>query len=256
MKTRVLGYLGRHHMGLLALFVVLGGTSYAATQLPKNSVGSEQIRSNAVDSSKVKNGSLLPADFKRGSLPAGAKGPTGSQGPQGPQGSPGTPGAPGSPGTPGTPGTPGQNGNFAPTLQSGQSLTGTYVVRGVNGSLAGPTAVNGAETAISFPVPLASGPINARLKSRAGTDPGEPTAQQCPGTFQNPSAAPGFLCIYEQDRFAAGAPGFCNPTDTPPASCSSGSGNNKVSRWGMILDFSGTSPGTFQSSGTWAVTAP
>ncbi|MEA2482028.1 MAG: hypothetical protein QOJ07_3950 [Thermoleophilaceae bacterium] len=76
-----------------ALVVALGGTSYAAVKLPKNSVGSKQIKSNAVTSPKVKNGSLLAADFAVGQLPAGAKGDPGergAQGERGPQGATGT----------------------------------------------------------------------------------------------------------------------------------------------------------------------
>jgi len=41
-----------------ALFIALGGASYAAVKLPKNSVGSSQIKKNAVTGAKVKNGSL------------------------------------------------------------------------------------------------------------------------------------------------------------------------------------------------------
>lgn len=76
----------------IALFVALGSGAYAATQLPKNSVGSKQIKKNAVNSAKVKDGSLQATDFKAGQLPAG---PQGSQGPQGPKGDTGAPGAPG-----------------------------------------------------------------------------------------------------------------------------------------------------------------
>jgi hypothetical protein len=64
----------------LALFVALGGTSYAAIKLPKNSVGGKQIKKNAVTSAKVKNGSLLTKDFKSGQIPAGAKGDKGDKG--------------------------------------------------------------------------------------------------------------------------------------------------------------------------------
>lgn len=71
----------------LALFVALGSGAYAATQLPKNSVGSKQIKKNAVNSAKVKDRSLQAVDFKEGQLPAGA------QGPQGPKGDTGAPGA-------------------------------------------------------------------------------------------------------------------------------------------------------------------
>jgi hypothetical protein len=74
----------------LALFAALGGVSYAAGVLPKNSVGTAQLqkkavsraklKSNAVTGPKVKNGSLQAADFKAGQLPAGAQGAKGDRG--------------------------------------------------------------------------------------------------------------------------------------------------------------------------------
>jgi hypothetical protein len=79
----------RRHMtfgnvvAVMALFIALGGTGYAALKLPKNSVGSKQIKKNAVSSSKVKNGSLKKGDFASGQIPAGAVGPTGAKGDQG-----------------------------------------------------------------------------------------------------------------------------------------------------------------------------
>jgi len=73
---------------LLALFVALGGTSYAALQLPRNSVGAKQIKKNSVTSPKVKPGSLLTSDFKA-SQRASLRGPQGLQGPQGDRGAPG-----------------------------------------------------------------------------------------------------------------------------------------------------------------------
>jgi hypothetical protein len=66
----------------LALFVALGGASYAAVSLPANSVGSKQIKNGAVTGLKVRDASLTPADF-RGTLPQGQKGETGEQGLQG-----------------------------------------------------------------------------------------------------------------------------------------------------------------------------
>lgn len=83
-------------VSLCALFVALGGTSYAVSRLPKNSVGTKQIKSNAITSSKVKDGSLLSKDFKAGQLPAGAPGPQGAQGPRGDAGPAGADGATGS----------------------------------------------------------------------------------------------------------------------------------------------------------------
>lgn len=83
-------------VALLALFVALGGTSYAAVTLSKNSVLSKHIKdgqvkradlaNNAVGSSQVANGSLLSTDFKAGQLPAGPQGVPGAQGPKGDRG--------------------------------------------------------------------------------------------------------------------------------------------------------------------------
>src|SRR5690348_8958654 len=40
-------------ISLIALFVALGGASYAAVSLPRNSVGTAQIRNNAVNYKKI-----------------------------------------------------------------------------------------------------------------------------------------------------------------------------------------------------------
>lgn len=71
----------------LALFVALGGSSYAAFSLPRDSVGSKQIRAGAVRSPEVKKGSLHASDLSAGARRSlrGAKGP---QGPVGPAGAP------------------------------------------------------------------------------------------------------------------------------------------------------------------------
>ncbi len=58
-------------MSTVGVFIALGGVSYAAMTLPKNSVGPAQVKSNAVSSSKVRNGSLGGWDVKNGSLRGG-----------------------------------------------------------------------------------------------------------------------------------------------------------------------------------------
>jgi hypothetical protein len=70
----------------IALAIALGGTSYAAVVLPRNSVGTPQLKNNAVTSLKVLNGSLRAADFAAGQIPAGPPGPQGPAGPSGPAG--------------------------------------------------------------------------------------------------------------------------------------------------------------------------
>ncbi len=52
----------------IALTVALGGTSYAAIKLPKNSVGTKQLKKNAVTSPKVKNNAITGADVLEASL--------------------------------------------------------------------------------------------------------------------------------------------------------------------------------------------
>jgi hypothetical protein len=52
----------------LCLFIVLGGGAYAATSLPKNSVGTKQLKADAVKSGKVKNGTLKREDAKAGAF--------------------------------------------------------------------------------------------------------------------------------------------------------------------------------------------
>ncbi len=106
---RLLRYVRHHHLGLAALFVALGGTSYAAITLPRNSVGANQIRTGAVASAEVRDGSLLAKDFRKGQLPKGAKGDAG------------TPGLPGAKGDKGDRGDAGPVDRIAARLTIGSS---------------------------------------------------------------------------------------------------------------------------------------
>jgi hypothetical protein len=85
----------------LALFIALGGTSYAAITLPRNSVGANQLRTGSVRSSEVRDRALNARDLsltarrflraQQGAQgPRGPEGPQGERGPQGLQGPPGT----------------------------------------------------------------------------------------------------------------------------------------------------------------------
>lgn len=90
-------------LSFLALFVALGGTSYAAVTITgrnvkNSSLTGADVRNSSLTTSDVKNHSLLTRDFKPGQLPAGPKGepgPRGLQGGEGPKGAIGAIGAPG-----------------------------------------------------------------------------------------------------------------------------------------------------------------
>jgi hypothetical protein len=83
----------------LALFVALGGSSYAAVrvgspQIKNNTVRSVDLKNNDIRSGDIRNGTiqgkdihkgtLLASNFKAGQLPAGTAGQPGPQGPPGP----------------------------------------------------------------------------------------------------------------------------------------------------------------------------
>ncbi|MBV9311511.1 MAG: hypothetical protein JOZ73_11800 [Solirubrobacterales bacterium] len=55
-------------VALIALVVALGGTSYAAFKLPRNSVGTKQIKNRAVTNKKLANGAVTAAKVKNGTL--------------------------------------------------------------------------------------------------------------------------------------------------------------------------------------------
>lgn len=87
-------------MATVAVFIALGGTSYAAATLARDSVGSAQIRSRAVGptelrsrsvtSRAVRDRSLQPRDLSSEARSAlrGERGPVGPAGPTGPAGAP------------------------------------------------------------------------------------------------------------------------------------------------------------------------
>lgn len=81
-------------VAVVALFVALGGSGYAAIQLngrnlENRSIAGKKLKKSTVTGREVKNGSLSAADFNPRQLVPG---------PQGPQGPPGEDGAPGEPG--------------------------------------------------------------------------------------------------------------------------------------------------------------
>jgi hypothetical protein len=55
-------------MATAAVFIALGGASYAALKLPKNSVGQKQLQKNAVTAAKLKKEAVTGSKVKKGTL--------------------------------------------------------------------------------------------------------------------------------------------------------------------------------------------
>ena len=218
---KVVRHLRANVIAYAALFVALGGTSYAAASLPKNSVGSKQIKagavhtsdiaSNAVTSAKVKNGSLQTKDFKASELVT-LKGPKGDKGDKGDKGA------------------AGQNFDATVTLASGKSESGVY---GVGGSAASGFMVTGIQFRLPLAAALDSGHVQFHLMGAAFTT-------QCPGPGR---AAAGYLCVYEQQQGNRSAPVIDNS-----------GGFTGAEAFGFMIFMNSTGTNAY-SYGNWTVTA-
>jgi hypothetical protein len=67
--TRLIRHVRANVVAYCALFVALGGTSYAAIGIPRNSVGTPQLRSAAVTANKLAKGSITPTKLNGSSMP-------------------------------------------------------------------------------------------------------------------------------------------------------------------------------------------
>ena len=158
-----------------ALFLALGGVSYAAVALPKNSVGAKQIKANAVTGAKVKNGTLVRGDFKKGQVAAGARGAKGPQGLRGLQGVTGLRGPSGVSGAHVVEGTPttiaaiGGFGSATVTCPAGERvLSGNYSqADGLPSVLVFRTRVNDAGTTFTADGKNDSGSTNREFSAYA-----------------------------------------------------------------------------------------
>ncbi len=198
---------------LCLVLLVGGGTALAATHLPKNSVGTKQLKKAAVTPAKLSKAAKSTLTGATG--PAGATGPIGPKGTQGPKGDRGEKGDTGEPGP------------FPITLPSGKTIYGAYEM--------GITATAGAqvlETAVSYTYLI---PGQTAVYVKQGT-----TSTTCTGTVANPTAPPGFTCIYEKTG----------------SNVESGRGINYLSEnAGFGLYAFSQAAGLSQAYGTWAATA-
>jgi hypothetical protein len=207
---------------ILAVVVLGGGTAYAVTELPKESIGTKQLQRGAVTPAK------LSAAARAAKI--GRQGPAGPQGQQGPAGTAGAAGKTGEPGPPGP---------LLETLPSGMTLRGNYAVAGV-----AKEEFNRALEGITFQIPLAAAPASHLIQE------GGASTTECPGSATNPRAAPGNLCLYEN----------FHENVRPGSDCASGGGRGNpcgtATRFGATVFIEAEGENSFFTEGTWAVTAP
>ncbi|HEY1420000.1 MAG TPA: hypothetical protein VGG90_04745 [Candidatus Dormibacteraeota bacterium] len=154
---------------------------------------------------------------------AGAQGPQGIQGVQGPQGAQGIPGP------------------VTTTAPSGLTQRGVFVITGdaSSGTL---------DTSITFPLELAASPKVVEVPN--GVPNPDPT--HCPGSPEAPSAAPGYLCLYDEFEY--------NVDQRIPGEYLRVSGIDAMlgdaSPFGAFLRADFVVQGSIDIDGSWAVTAP
>ena len=237
-------------LAVVALFVALGGTGYAALRLPRNSVGTIQIRNGAVINPKIRNGTILGSKLKNGTVTAGkidVKGltvPNATHAVVAVTAQTAATAATATTATSATSATTATTAGTATTaaspgtLASGKTETGVYDVQFVAA-----TAGDTGGAAITFPFSLAS-----PLTGEEWLAQGNPPDPNCPGSTAAPEAAPGYLCVYESakanvaTRCLADLTGSC----VAPSEFS----------FGAIPTVTATAAARTQSAGTWAVTAP
>ena len=181
MFTRLRKHLGTAGLlvAVVALVAALGGGAVAAQSGGDATASAKKKKRGKQGGLNAKQKRQVIALAKRfaGSGPAGPAGPAGAQGPQGAPGAKGDTGAPGAPGAPGSPWTAGG------TLPAGETLNGPWFVIGT-----GPVTAT-----LQFPIPLEQGiPVQNAIYTDA------PIAGQCEGDAGNPTAEPGYLCVYEE----------------------------------------------------------
>ena len=135
MIHRFITHVRGHAVGYVALFVALGGSSYAAVSLPRGSVGSAALAKGAVTHAKlatrsvtsanVANHTLTSKDLKVGAILQGLKGDAGARGSDGLAGIPGLQGAAGPQGVAGPAGKDG-SASIGAKVRLANSVTATH----------------------------------------------------------------------------------------------------------------------------------
>ena len=242
-------------IALLALFIALGGTTYAATALPNNSVGTKQLKKNAVTSPKIKSGAVTSAKIAKGAITGlkvkdnsltGADVLESSLGkvPAAANADAATSATNASNATNATnlSGTPGVGYlKYGTTIPSGTTVTGAW---GIVDDAAGAGELKFVYA--SFPLPSPVGLGDASVNFKAGTPTATDGDASCTGTSANPTAPAGKVCLYQGglgNANVAGLAGFQYDTAAD-------------SKQGFGVRATSTAAGLVVARGAWAYTAP
>jgi hypothetical protein len=216
-------------ISLIALFVALGGTTYAASNLPANSVGTRQLKKNAVTSTKIKNGAVTATKINTNGLTVqNAIHATSADSAASATNAGKLGGA-----------APTAYLRFGGTLPSGVTETGVWGF-GTNEGTGGGSI---AQPVFTFRVPMAAGFDAAHAVYVSGA-----SATHCPGPGH---AAAGYLCVYQGDIFNARTPSSANIFNPEVVGAPPGIG---ADGWSIYL--SATASGAWDVFGTYAATAP
>jgi hypothetical protein len=214
-------------IALIALFIAMGGTGYAASQSTATVAASATAKIKKVNSRVSKVARLLNTVRRQIASISLTPGPAGPAGPRGEKGEKGDKGDKGEPGP------------VTGALPAGVTLRGTFALRQEL-----PAAGREGQTQIAFGFSLSAAPTPHYIAF--GTAP----PAECPGTPTDPKANPGHLCIYE----GAAPINSTNRGEFDPSS--PGGTENVATTYGAGVFMDATAAGDTRIRGSWAVTAP
>ena len=194
-------------LAIISTTGAVAGSLITSKRIKNNTIKSIDVRNGTLQGVDVKDGNLTGADLANGSV-------TGADLAGGPSGAVITP------------------------LASGRTVRGTIGGR-ANNLAAGEEAA--ANASLPVPAPVALDDTHVAVN---GED--EPVGA-CPGTATNPSAAPGFVCIYPWSTANA---------EASPSGHVWGSDGAANERYGFQLSFRALAAGDATYFANWAYTAP
>lgn len=169
-------------VAVVALIAALTGTAFAAAGL------------NSKQKKEVKKIAKQFAGKPGATGPTGPQGPAGAAGAKGDTGAPGPAGKNGLTGATGLEGPPGPTETVLPFEKTSTGVWGFFVLNAEGSNYPVP---------INFPLRVIPAPKVDVLKSNNYIPFGSPPTTECPGTVEDPEAAPGEFCLYGGEAAAA-----------------------------------------------------